>query len=175
MPIDLGQISGVPAGISYLQMPDNYLIWHYGIVCSYGEDLGLIGQPVAAGRRAPCEIIRLHGGICTKNVLWVAYGIAGVPPLPHWETGDNEVLISRSRSGLVPGHMPDGTKIHARVGEYVYVLKVPPDENDPLPVPASPIDPTTQNQFINPAEFVRYLVPTARVSDPPSDLGRVGP
>lgn len=111
----------------------------YGIATGYEWDKGLVGLPVAGPDRTPCKVLRLHGGICCKVIRWVAQRIAQKAALPSWDTqSPNEILMWKKISSDLPGTMVDGTTVWSRVGEYRYLLLVPPADTDDLAGSAPP-------------------------------------
>jgi hypothetical protein len=138
-----------------------------GAVTTYDWDYGLVAQRVAGPRGGACRVVRLHGGICFKAVLWVVQRVLDMPVLPHPDTlsNGNEVLLRKLLSPCMVGDTPEGSPYFTVSGVYFYVCQVPPSEQDAIPMPVSPLATEPASQFVlNPALFVRSLIPTAPVT-----------
>ncbi len=112
-------------------------VWCCTVV--YDEDMGLRQAPICGPSGATSRFNRVHGGKCVKIIKWLAVGWGAKPPLPSWDTGQqNEVLLRRVRGLPVPGKAIDGADVVIYYGEYYYGLQVPLDDNDPLTGAAAP-------------------------------------
>ncbi len=129
-------------------------VWCNTVV--YDEDMGLRQAPICGPKGATNRFNRIHGGKCRKIIKWLAFGWGSKPPLPSWNTQQqNEVLLRRVRGLPVPGKGPDGADVTIYYGEYHYGLQVPLADSDPLTGAAAPYQSTPAVTVFNmtPGDF----------------------
>ncbi len=140
-----------------------------GISSAYFWDYGLAASPVAGPYRSQCAIWREHGGFCKKIVQWVLQRFDELPVCPSTNTGsDNEVLFNKVIAPNKPEEMPNGSILNTICGVYIYVLQIPPAEEDLLFIPNAILLPPADN-VLDPLAFTTRLIgPVPGVTDPPS-------
>lgn len=155
-----------PGGASYLDSAEDggHQYWSYGCTVEYVWDEGMRGAPVAAAKGTPMAIWRTHAGFCCKVVSFACQRFRSQPVPPHPDSGsDNEVLIGKVLQSTKPDDMPDQGELFTLVGQYVYLLRVAPGENDALPVPGSPLRAIATNT-LQMSNFSKYLLPAVTVA-----------
>jgi hypothetical protein len=163
-------VAGLPAPPNAGSLRDVAGQLAYGCVTEYSRDPGIRGIPVAGpGGQTLTEMVRVHGGTCTKTITAVSMRVGGAPPLPHSDTQNpNEVLTDWRVITFSPGKLPDGSPIRGRICFYEYTLQAPPSENDLLDEGTNVVDSTPPSLYtVNPADFLKYLVgPSQPVTAP---------
>lgn len=136
----------------------------------FSHDLGVVPIPVAS-RTAGHKVIRLHGGMATRKVDWVA-GRAGRPPvIPAAGDTEGDTLLSSTVVPHLPVMQSGAAGYNWRVtGSYLYVQNDPRVAGtDPFPVgnypfevePAASVardvlDPYVETYYINATEGRRF-------------------
>lgn len=134
---------------------------------------GLKANPVTGPVGTPADVVRLHAPVGVKTITWVAERIGAQPVLPHPSTGDlNDVLTYYDIQPESPTLQPDGYTYAWRVrGIYIYDLKLPPGDGDPIPVPTTAVITTPAVSLgINTGQFDRTLLASQPVNGGGYDL-----
>lgn len=155
-----------PGGPPYVEgaEDDGRNYWSYACSVEYVWDEGIRVAPKAGPRRTPAAVWRCHSGICYKVVSFACQRFRQMPVPPHPDTGSpNEIYLGKVLNPTRPDDMPDQGELFTLVGQYVYLLVVGPDDNDPLPVPGSPLRAAATNT-LNINDFSKYLLPAVQVA-----------
>jgi hypothetical protein len=121
--------------------PDDATYTEYDCAVNYIEDTGLEASPVAGPYGTPCDVVRLHGGRTYKLITWVTRRVGAKPVSPSTDTGSgNDVLLKRNVGAAFPGMLGSGEELWTVWGAYLYLMRVPPGPNDPLPIGSMPFD-----------------------------------
>jgi hypothetical protein len=95
-------------------------------VSGYSSDLGFLPMAVMGPAGTPPTVIRMHGGIASRNVKW-AYKKRGTPPvIPAMQnTPSGDILLATDLAFPVPAIAGDENSYdYVASGEYEYVQSV---------------------------------------------------
>lgn len=130
----------------------------YNCYVAYFWDYGVRPVPVAGVAGTPLEVVDEHAPCCFKVVSFTCQAYDGNPavPDPDVNSSSNEVLIQKVLSKPFIMELQDGSPVVTVAGVYMYLLLVPPSDQDPLNFGVPPYDPISN--VLLPSDFIQGLL-----------------
>jgi len=127
----------------------------------YQWNYGLLIQPIAGDDASPSVSVgKVCRKTCFKVMRWLVIRAKDKPLLPSSAPlTSNETLTDKKLSLAVPGTFPNGTPLWADMGIYVWIMLVPPGDDDDLNIGCGFVDvaQTTTKNFVVPDQFKAWL------------------
>jgi hypothetical protein len=176
---EVGQSSTFVNVVASLQIPTTPVIiqqspyWEYAVSKIVFQDTGLVVNPVAGPAGTPADVVRVMAPYGKMAFRWISKRRGALPIIPSSDLQDaNAVKRQTYVSMVLPGFLLDGTKCYVVEGLYLYDLRVPYKETDPILIGALPYTSESASaNVLQPGNYSKTIIgPNTPPAGAPADV-----